>query len=1611
MKRTFLAGLLLVAFGAWSQTEPAPEFPSLSHQAIHSQTTYLQNLTATEAEASRMHKLFNRWSYFWSGRMDESVNGDSPNTLFDSYQSWQPSTNDWDWSYAGPGDLNTQNNGRVECAATPSGSLYMNEILIGTPTAGIWRSSDGGAHWNNVTDTDFGLPGMGCNWISYHPNNPNKVYAAMSLSTAAEVGTIGLEHGYGLGIFTSNDGGDTWLPTGLQFDPTEKQLTTRILVNPSNGEQMYAAVNDRVYYTSDGWENHQIVFDHLTQSFDHRKKAISDLQTAPDNFHELWVASTGVESWLWTTSPSEPNHHRWHAAELWHNSNTGVGATWETISTPLGSDYALYSNSPQPSIVEIEYGGDTPTIAYKFFESDAQVWQLLDGQWQLVFEHSLDPVGGEYQFAFLMHPAEENVAYLGQRRVYRAHFSDPSASPEILTGPHVDTRYLGCMHTTSSGEPFFLQGNDGGLAAVRDSAGVLLWENLNGEGLGIQQLFGLGLISGDSTRVVAGSQDNSGFRNLQPGWSKFLGGDRYDPVLHRNGSGIFPVNPNGIQTFSDLHGGSFTLVAAVPSGSSFYNRPVAQDQDTTAYVGYSDLWAYKPFGQWVQKSDLGLGKIRAIAVSEDGNAAAIAFEGPTWGGSTGKLYVTYDLFATNPTWTDITTGVALSIGSMGINALAFAPYNTEQLTVGFERFHSGQTEKRVIQLDLDPLTSEVTANSAIGNGLPNVPVNVLRFAPGPGGLLWLGNDLGVFRYTEGQWEQVNGNMPAAFVSDIEFDPAQGKVWVATFGRGLWTAELPCQTQAPVALAADQTWNGDHFIDHQVFVPDGITLTITGKAFFTPDAGITVLPGGKLDIPGGCLGAACDGFSWRGIEAHGQPALTQHPAWQPRVHLSDGAQILGARIGILVGAPNLECGPYGEGGGILLCDRSILRDCEKGIVFAPYRSTFSTGAPKPNASHISRTHFNWASTTPVTENKVHLYLESINRLTVAGCYFENQLDTPNGRGVQTKNATLLLTTSCEQASPSPCSTPIPCTFQNLFRGLDARSWMDSETLRAEGGLFKSCTHAIRTVGVMDASITDCTFELPDLSAPSLPVYGLHLIGSSRYEVQSNSIIGLGGDHAKAGIVVTESEDDPNALRGNSIQGCTWGVLAQGDNKNDAPSADNSWDPGSAFGGLQILCNSFSGNQYDVVVSDDGQIAPWQGSSNAAAPNGITPAGNGFLDGACFDTNALHINPGSLGFHYFYPESTPSMLPAADCISDQVITAPLDLNEWNGCQAVTTIPDVLSGLGMAATLGDELDQVMFDTRLILDGGDSQALMDLVNDSSTDAKAVKVAVLSASPWVSDPVLQAVLERSGLPQLERYGILLANIPLSPNVWHALETTDWLDPVWLEALWTQQRQAVPNNFTKRKLELASTRAERTRVLHACLQKATMQGDNSSFPLLISTLEEASIAGELRLAHALKCQSAGSAFGLPESYPNYPDPFGTFYSGLEHASCDPSCAFAIPSLMDNWRCVAAKSGTALAASEPFHPAFGPVKTLQPNQRSREHLLAFPNPGNTRITLVFPIGNTGAVWQLTTAVGSVIQQGVVPPESEIQLDASSWAAGVYLFAILGENAHAIQWIKH
>ncbi len=205
-------------------------------------------------------------------------------------------------------------------SAAVAGS-YRNRstFYFGATGGGLWKTTDGGASWKNISDKFFG-GSMGA--VAVAPSDENVVYAGVGENTMRGNVSEGLS-----GMWRSDDGGRNWKNIGLK----DGRHIIRIVIHPRNPDIAWVAVMGHlfgpntergVFKTTDGGKTWKRTL------FVNEQTGCSDLVMEPGN-PSVFYAGT----WRLIRTPYSLESGG-EGSGLW--KSTDAGETWVNITAKKG---------------------------------------------------------------------------------------------------------------------------------------------------------------------------------------------------------------------------------------------------------------------------------------------------------------------------------------------------------------------------------------------------------------------------------------------------------------------------------------------------------------------------------------------------------------------------------------------------------------------------------------------------------------------------------------------------------------------------------------------------------------------------------------------------------------------------------------------------------------------------------------------------------------------------------------------------------------------------------------------------------------------------------------------------------------------------------------------------------------------------------------------------------------------------------------------------------------------------------------------------------------------------------------------------------------------------
>jgi len=306
---------------------------------------------------------------------------------------------------------------------------------FGAASGGVWKSVDGGAHWNPQSDKD-GIASIGS--IAVAPSDPNILYVGSG------EGCLRGNISYGDGVYRSNDAGKTWKNLGLR----DTQHIPRVLVDPRNPDVVLVAALGHafapnaergVFRTTDGgktWNKVLYVDDHT---------GATDLALAPSNPSIVFAAMYQVQRQPWTFTSGGPG------SGLYRSTDGGV--TWKKLSGGGLPEGVL-------GRIGVSVSGADPDRVYALIEAEkGGLFRSDDGgdKWERVNDDERYRQRAWYFSHVFADPKNADTVYALNTGMFRS--TDAGKTFTLLPAPHGDHHGLWIDPTNPQR---MINGDDGG---------------------------------------------------------------------------------------------------------------------------------------------------------------------------------------------------------------------------------------------------------------------------------------------------------------------------------------------------------------------------------------------------------------------------------------------------------------------------------------------------------------------------------------------------------------------------------------------------------------------------------------------------------------------------------------------------------------------------------------------------------------------------------------------------------------------------------------------------------------------------------------------------------------------------------------------------------------------------------------------------------------------------------------------------------------------------------------------------------------------------------------------------------------------------------------------
>ncbi|BAO76732.1 T9SS type A sorting domain-containing protein [Winogradskyella sp. PG-2] len=752
MKKIYLA-LLFFAFlmNSWSQ----------EYRQMIAKGTYSVQEIQAEAEAyfdqvgrerGKGYKPYKRWEAMAKLMMDENGLLKSPEYYFNQLEAYNSYQNENSNSFARTTVGNWEDLGPTSWTAAPNGynpgvgrisaldveTSNTNHMIVGSPTGGVWRTTDGGANWTILTDN---MSNLRVRSLTIHPTQPSIYYWGS---------TSGI-------IFRSLDSGATWNVLG----DIGGGSVNKIIIDPSATTKLYcSSEGGGIFKSTNGGFTWSSIHGSATNGYDVEFKP-GDPSVIYASGNSFFRSDDGGTTFS-------------NLGGFFSSGPKMIGVA--TGSTDVNDQSVVYVVESSGGIFNQVYKStnsgsffaavNTESKNYFGYESDGS-----DNLGQAPRDMDIVVSSSDADDVFI---AGINTWYSnngGATFAITSQWIPGVATSQNIGYCHADVDILRYIN----GELYV--GSDGGVYKAANPTNITssYYTDLT-DGISNRQFYRIGVSQTNPVVVAGGSQDNgSSVLRADGQWYEWWGADGGESLVDKNDSNTIYGSTQFGSFVKSVNAGENLFGVTAPEGKggqnnwNFFSTPFEQDPivQNTVYVAFDEVYKSLDGGaSWNSISPNFIFNIDALKIApSDNDYLYVAIGGAFWGSINGGT-----------TWTEAT-----SYPGGGINSIAVHPTNPAKVAVT-----SSFGDK--VYITNDSGATWIPYGFDLPSGFTSLTV---VWDDNSDNGLYLGMNYGVY-YTDDTivdaWIPFNNNLPNVIIYELEINYATNKIYAGTHGRGLWSSD-------------------------------------------------------------------------------------------------------------------------------------------------------------------------------------------------------------------------------------------------------------------------------------------------------------------------------------------------------------------------------------------------------------------------------------------------------------------------------------------------------------------------------------------------------------------------------------------------------------------------------------------------------------------------------------------------------------------------------------------------------------------------------------------------------------------------------------------------------
>lgn len=639
-------------------------------------------------------------------------------------------------------------------------------IWLGSASGGLWKSTTGGIGAAAWTLHPFNVQALGVSSIAINPTNHLEMYAGTGevySDSSYSQGIINIRAtrgSYGMGLFKSTDGGNTWTQS-INWTYQQNLGIWDVVYNPLKPSTVYVAATNGVWKTTNSGANWvQVLTIPMVMSLVIHDVDTNILVCGVGNYgstlHGIYRTTNSGGTWTDITSglPAQTYQGRVTIATYSNNNNTMFAHICDVynsigiyVSTDAGMTWTQKSNTDEASY----QGWYAKGLLAKPGNSNDLLTCGVD----------------------LYYSTNEGVSF---NQLNNVNFNNNNYMHTDVHGLIANPENANMIYILTDGGLF--RSNDFGNTYYECTGGYITSQSYIGS-----------ISSTDTTIIISGLQDNytDGYVG-NSNWGSIVGGDGcYNAIDHTNENVQYAAYQYlNVYATNNNWGGANQILNNTSVANDNYNYAAFLAPYMLCYSNTQYIYAG---GEGLQLSTNG------------GNSFNFMGNNPvnpgTWimciAGSftnTDSIYfctapdstVPFKMFFSKNEGTSV-TDITNGLPDRYPRKIAVNPSNSAEVYIVFSGFGTGHVFKS---------TNGGGAWTDISTSLPDMPFETVTVDPMFPNHIFVGCDYGVFYSTDDgtTWVSYDQGFPdATEVYDLLVSPLDHYLYAFTFGRGQWKRDL------------------------------------------------------------------------------------------------------------------------------------------------------------------------------------------------------------------------------------------------------------------------------------------------------------------------------------------------------------------------------------------------------------------------------------------------------------------------------------------------------------------------------------------------------------------------------------------------------------------------------------------------------------------------------------------------------------------------------------------------------------------------------------------------------------------------------------------------------